>query len=50
MIRVNGSARPEALARLDVLDGKFLTQHTEVPLPEAPDSLAIVSLSADDEG
>jgi hypothetical protein len=24
------------------LDGKFLLQHTEVPVPEAPDSLAIV--------
>jgi hypothetical protein len=24
------------------LDGQFLLQHTEVPIPEAPDSLAIV--------
>ena len=25
------------------LDGQFLLQHTEVPVPEAPDSLAIVA-------
>jgi hypothetical protein len=25
------------------LDGQFLLQHTEVPIPEAPDSLAIVA-------
>ncbi len=25
------------------LDGQFLSQHTEVPIPEAPDSLAIVA-------
>lgn len=75
---MSGSARAEALARLDVLvgewtvhavfpgdgpsvppgrsvfawtlNGRFLTQRTEIPLPEAPDSLSIVSLSADGEG
>jgi hypothetical protein len=35
---------PEARSRFEwVLDGQFLLQRTEVPVPEAPDGLAIVS-------
>ena len=86
---MSGSARPEALARLDVfvgdwqveasfpgvaawgpigsgraagppplghsmfewiLNGSFLMQRTEVPIPVAPDSLAIVSADPDTAG
>ncbi len=86
---MSGSARPEALARLDVfvgdwevealfpgvpargptgsgsaagsaplghstfawiLEGSFLMQRTEVPVPDAPDSLAIVSVDPDTGG
>jgi hypothetical protein len=36
---------PQARARFEwTLDGQFLLQRTEVPVPEAPDSLAIVSV------
>ena len=38
--------RPASLARSRfewALDGQFLLQHTEVPVPAAPDSLAIVA-------
>jgi hypothetical protein len=41
--------RPPGLARSRfewALDGQFLLQHTEVPVPEAPDSLAIVGADA----
>lgn len=67
---MDGSARQEALARLDVLigeweveaafpgqtvpagrsvfewalDGQFLVQRTEVPVPGAPDSMAIIAV------
>jgi hypothetical protein len=35
---------PEARSRFEwALDGQFLLQHTEISIPEAPDSLAIVS-------
>ena len=40
-----GAARPGPTARSRfewALGGQFLVQHTEVPVPEAPDSLAIV--------
>jgi hypothetical protein len=32
------------------LDGQFLVQHTEVPIPEAPDSLAIVGVDPGNGG
>jgi hypothetical protein len=36
---------PQARSRFEwALDGKFLLQRTEAPVPEAPDSLAIVSV------
>ena len=36
---------PQAHSRFEwALDGQFLLQRTEVPVPEAPDSLAIVSV------
>jgi hypothetical protein len=35
---------PQARSRFEwALDGQFLLQRTEVPVPEAPDSLAIIS-------
>lgn len=35
---------PTALSRFEwAPDGQFLLQHTEIPVPEAPDSLAIVA-------
>jgi hypothetical protein len=35
---------PQAHSRFDwALDGQFLLQRTEIPVPEAPDSLAIIS-------
>lgn len=38
-------ASPHARSRFEwALDGQFLVQHTEVPVPEAPDSLTIVSI------
>jgi hypothetical protein len=75
MCTMDGSARPEALERLDVLvgewvveadfpgqttpdtpdtpaarcvfewtlDGRFLVQRTEIPVAEAPDSMAIIA-------
>jgi len=36
---------PEVRSRFEwALDGQFLLQHTEVPIPGAPDSLAIVAV------
>lgn len=42
----SGAAGSGAMARTRfewALDGQFLLQHTEVPIPEAPDSLTIVA-------
>ncbi|MGW4487669.1 hypothetical protein ACWEOE_27945 [Amycolatopsis sp. NPDC004368] len=42
--------QPSPVARsvfATILDGRFLTQRTEVPLPEAPDSFSIVSAHED---
>lgn len=34
---------PQVRSRFDwTLDGQFLLQHTEIPIPEAPDSLSII--------
>ena len=39
-----GGDGPQALSRFEwALDGQFLLQRTEVPVPEAPNSLAIIS-------
>lgn len=39
-----GAAGPQVRSRFEwALDGKFLLQRTEVPVPEAPDSLTIIS-------
>lgn len=39
-----GADGPQVRSRFEwILDGKFLVQHTGVPVPGAPDSMAIVS-------
>jgi len=39
-----GADGPQVRSRFEwALDGQFLLQHTEVPIPEVPDSLTIVS-------
>jgi hypothetical protein len=42
---IAGQEGPQARSRFEwALNGQFLLQRTEVPVPEAPDSLAIVSV------
>jgi hypothetical protein len=42
--RAPGQDGPQVRSRFEwALDGQFLLQHTQVPIPEAPDSLTIVS-------
>jgi hypothetical protein len=42
---------PEIRSRFEwALDGRFLLQHTEVPIPGAPDSLSIVAASSQTGG
>jgi hypothetical protein len=42
---------PRARSRFEwALDGQFLLQRTEAPVPQAPDSLAIVSVDAETGG
>lgn len=41
-----GGGGPQVRSQFELtLDGQFLVQRTEVPIPEAPDSLTIVSLN-----
>lgn len=43
-----GAARDRARSRFEwALDGQFLLQHTEISIPDAPDSLAIVGVAPD---
>jgi hypothetical protein len=46
-----GPPAPQARSRFEwVLDGRFLLQRTEVPVPEAPDGLMIVSADQETGG
>ena len=46
-----GQDGPQVRSRFEwALDGQFLLQHTEVPVPEAPDSLTIVSADPETGG
>jgi hypothetical protein len=42
---------PQVRSRFEwALNGQFLLQHTEIPIPEAPDSMTIVSVDAETGG
>jgi hypothetical protein len=42
---------PQVLSRFEwALDGQFLLQRTEIPIPEAPDSMTIVSVDPETGG
>jgi hypothetical protein len=46
-----GTGTPVGRSRFEwALGGQFLVQHTEVPIPEAPDSLAIVGVDVQSGG